>query len=274
MINGRLRIAYAATVAIVPLAAAATLGGLLIHGLYGDGALAPAMRGQDLLTFVSLPVLVLALIAARRGSTRGLLLWLGLLGYELYTFTGAAFAYRFNRLFLVYVALFTLSALALGMGAAGIDAAALHRRLDARTPRRATAIFLAGIALMLVVSELGQLFPAIVTGAVPALIARSDGAGNFVYVLDLGVIAPLAVLAAVGLHRRTAWADVLASCLVIKAATMGLALLAMTWFSLRAGQPLERGLTIAYGVMAAVGVAMSAWFLARPGPPRERRQVS
>ena len=42
---------------------------------------------------------------------------------------------------------------------------------------------------------------------------------------------------------------------------MGFALLAMTWFAVRAGQPLERGLTIAYGVMALGSLAMSIWFL-------------
>ena len=35
----------------------------------------------------------------------------------------------------------------------------------------------------------------------------------------------------------------------------------MTWFAVRAGQPLERGLTIAYGVMALGSLVMSIWFL-------------
>ncbi len=274
MRSPRLRIARAATIAVVLLAAIASLAGLLARDLYGEAALAPAMRGQDLLTLLTLPVLVAALAGAGRGSARGTLGWLGLLGYLLYTCTGAAFAYRFNRLFLVYVALFALSGLALGMAAAGVDVAALHRRFDARTPRRGLAAFLGATALMLVVSELGQVVSALAGGTVPALIARSEGAGNFVYVLDLGVVAPLAIAAAVGLVRRAPWADALAGCLAIKAATMGLALLSMTWFSLRAGQPSEVELTLAFALMAATGLAMSFWFLAHargagapPGDP-------
>jgi len=119
---------------------------------------------------------------------------------------------------------------------------------------------------MLGVSELAQIVPALAAGRVPELIARSQGAGNFVYVLDLGVVAPLAVLAAVWLWRGAPWGDVLGAVILIKATTMGFALLAMTWFAVRAGQPLERGLTIAYGVMALGSLAMSIWFLrARPG---------
>jgi hypothetical protein len=108
--------------------------------------------------------------------------------------------------------------------------------------------------------ELAQIAAALATGTVPELIERSDGAGNFVYVLDLGVVVPLSLLAASWLRRRSAWGDVLAGVLLVKAATMGLALLSMTWFSWRAGQPVEVGLTAAYTAIAAGGLAMSAWF--------------
>jgi hypothetical protein len=35
----------------------------------------------------------------------------------------------------------------------------------------------------------------------------------------------------------------------------------MTWFSVRAGLPLEVGLTVIYAVIAAGGLLMSFWFL-------------
>ena len=259
MRDQHLRIATVATIAALPLAGAASLAGLSMRDLYGATPLAPAMRGQDLLTLLILPVLAAAVAGARRQSPRATVVWLGLVGYLLYTYTGAAFAYRFNRLFLVYVALFGLSALALGAGALGIDVARLHRRLDA-APRGALAVFLTATALLLL-AELGQIVPALITGTTPALIARSDGAGNFVYVLDLGVVVPLALVAAAGLRRRAPWADVLGGCLAIKAATMGLALMAMAWFSVREGQLADAAPTVAYAVMTAGGLAMSFWFL-------------
>ena len=80
------------------------------------------------------------------------------------------------------------------------------------------------------------------------------------YVLDLGIVVPLALLAAIWLGRCLPWGDVLAGCILIKASTMGLALLSATWFSVRAGLPLEIGLTIVYGAIAIGGLGMTAWF--------------
>jgi hypothetical protein len=186
--------------------------------------------------------------------------WLGLLSYVCYAYTGAAFAYAFNAFFLIYVALFSLSVSALVAVASGIDVIELQQRFDHAAPRRAVGIALILLALMLAISELGQIIPALTTGTVPELIMRSGGAGNFVYVLDLGIVAPLALLAAIWLWRGLPWGDILAGCILIKAITMGFALLSATWFSVRAGLPLEIGLTIVYGAIALGGLGMTVWF--------------
>jgi hypothetical protein len=253
------------SLAVVVLAAIASLAGLLVPGLYREGALRAAMRGQDLVTLAALPVLAAALPGLRRGSANATTLALGLLGYLAYTYTGAAFAYRFNPLFLVYVALFSLSVTAVGALVAGADVAALAAR---PAPRRATAAFLVLVALFLAASELGQIVPALLAGRAPDLLVTSEGAGNFVYVLDLGVVAPLAMVSAVLLRRGSGWGDLVGGCLLIKAATMGLALLSMTLFTWREGQPVEAGLTAGYGVMALAASAMALWFLGPPTRPR------
>lgn len=255
------RVAQLLSIIIIPLTLLVAAGGLLIPGLYGSSVMVPATRGQDLLTLITLPVLALALAAARRGSTKAAIVWAGILGYSFYTYTGAAFAYGFNRFFLVYVALFSLSVAALIALATGLDLAALKRSFTATTPRGPVVGFLIFIAVMLVVPELGQIIPALANGTVPDLIARSNGAGNFIYVLDLGVITPLTLLAAAWLWRRLSWGYLLAGFMMIKAVTMGLALLSMTWFSLAAGQPLELGLTIIYAAIAVFGLVFSVWFL-------------
>jgi hypothetical protein len=138
---------------------------------------------------------------------------------------------------------------------------AFSEQLGPLAPRRAAAAYLLFVAGVLVVSELAQIISATWQGRLPALIERSGGAGNFVYVLDLGVVAPLSVLAAHALLRAAPVGDALAACLLVKAATMGLALLCMTWFAARAGEPAEPGLTLAYTTIAALGVVMSGWLL-------------
>jgi hypothetical protein len=64
---------------------------------------------------------------------------------------------------------------------------------------------------------------------------------------------------------------------LVKAATMGLALLSMTAFALRAGQAVKPLLTLAWLVLAVSGLAMSVAYFRRcdatpcaaaaPGPP-------
>lgn len=251
----------ALTIPIVVLAAVAAAVGLLTDVYRDPVAVIPAMRGQDLVTLAVSPLLLATRSAVRRRSTRATLVWLGLVAYVAYTAVGAVFAYRYNPLFLVYVALFSLSSFALALAARQIEAEAVKRRFDYGTPKRAVVGFLFFVALILAVSEVGQLVAAWLRGTVPELILRSEGGGNYVYALDLGVVMPLSLLSAVGLWRRAPWSYVTSGVLLIKATTMGLALISATWFSVRAGEPLEVGLTVAYAAIAVGGLALTVWFL-------------
>jgi hypothetical protein len=110
------------TVAIIALAAVSAGTGLFAPSVYRETAwVIPQNRGQDLVTLLVLAVLVLVPVLAhvRRGSPRATLVWLGLLGYLAYSCTAAAFAYAFNELFPVYVALFALSGASLTWFALG-----------------------------------------------------------------------------------------------------------------------------------------------------------
>jgi hypothetical protein len=246
------------------LAAAASGLGLLVPGIYRDPpAMIPALRGQDLVTLATLPVLVIAVFAARGGSARGLLVALGVLGYLLYAAIGAAMAYTFNSLFLVYIAMLSVVAFALARLLASTDPAAIAAGFGGAVPRRTLSLFLVVMAAMVAFPELGQLWNAYRTGLVPEIVARSGTSTSFVHALDLGFVAPLSVLAGILLWRRRAGGYLLATIMLVKAATMGLALLSMTWFSAREGYPVELGLSIVYGVIAAGGLAGTIWLLAR-----------
>ncbi len=92
------------TVFIAVLTALAAAGGLFIPDLYRDEiTLIPMQRGQDVVTLIVAPFLLITAIYAYRGSKRSLLIYIGLLAYILYSYTGAAFAYSFNKLVLVYI---------------------------------------------------------------------------------------------------------------------------------------------------------------------------
>jgi len=258
-----LRVPRLLTWAICACAAVASAGGLFIDSLYRDNAwVIPQNQGTDLVTLVvAVPVLLLAASRATKGSTRAAIVWFGVLGYLWYVYTGASFAYALNLAFLLYVALFALCIPALVALAVRLDVNGLRDRFDGHTPLRPVALYMAFIAVMLIVLWLGQLMPFYVSGVLPEAMVQAGGQTMFVYVLDLGVVVPLAILGAVWLWRRRPWGIVIAGFVLVKVATMGLALLAMTWFLARSGQPTDVMLSAVWVFLAASGIAMAAWFL-------------
>src|SRR5688572_8820361 len=101
------RLAVIATV----LAAAAALAGLVVTNLYVDAPnWAQQARGTDLATsFLAVPVLVIGLWNARRGSSAGhLAVFAGLL-YLVYNYAIFAFAVAMNPLTAIHIAIFSMS---------------------------------------------------------------------------------------------------------------------------------------------------------------------
>jgi hypothetical protein len=261
--NDRLTIAWRLTWLIIVLAALASAVGLWIPSVYRETAwVVPQNRGQDLVTLLMLGVLIWALIQAQRGNPRATLIWLGLLGYLAYTYTAAALVYGFNWLFPVYVALFGLTGAALVAGLAAVDANSLRAAFDDRTPRRAVINFLLVMSAMLCLLWGSQIAAFYIDGTLPPMIERAKTPTVYVFALDLGVVVPLALLCAWWLWREYAWGYVMAGFVLVKSATMGLALISMTVFALRAGIETEQAMTTAWVALALTGVSMSSWYFA------------
>lgn len=127
--------AYVLSTLIAILAAVASAGGLWLKGLYRDNQfVTSAWKGNDVVTlFVAVPMLIVALIIARRGSQRAQLVWLGVLDYMLYNYAFYLFAAKFNEFFLLYVALLGLCIWALIYGLTKLDAQAIRQGMRAQT---------------------------------------------------------------------------------------------------------------------------------------------
>jgi hypothetical protein len=121
------------SVPIAVLAIAASLAGIFLDRLYAKETANWAAQGvgQDVANLVLFPALLLLGYAAARGSLAAFLAWAGVLVYSLYTYAMYTFDVHFGPLFLVYVAVFGLSAWGLAGGLASID------------PRRVRASFAA-----------------------------------------------------------------------------------------------------------------------------------
>jgi hypothetical protein len=78
--------------------------------LSGTAVMNGSAHGTALVVlFVAVPVLAGSVRAAHRGSIRGLAVWVGVVGYLTYNAVMFCFATPFNRLFLLYVAMLSLS---------------------------------------------------------------------------------------------------------------------------------------------------------------------
>lgn len=198
------------------------------RGLYAWDTVSSAaqMQANDVVTLViALPLLAAAAPLAFRGSLRGHLLLSGTLGYVLYTYLSMSMLTAFNPLFLVYVALFSLSLFALVLCLMAFDVAGLPARFSAHLPRRGIAALLAGTGLFLSVAWLGRIAAPWLNGTPPAL---ENTTTMVIQALDLGLVTPVVILAAWLLWQRRAWGYLLASVAVMKMLTMGTAVSLMT----------------------------------------------
>lgn len=223
------RWAVATTVAIALLAVAGTLLGLLREGFYRDPyALVYQAYGQDTVTLVVVvPALLIGLVLARRGSLRGYFLWLGALGYVLYTYAVYAVITEFNEFFLGYVALLGLSLYTFVAGLLLLDPESVEESLEDRLPVRLVVGFLVAMGVLVGLLWLSEVIPATLSGTKPESAAEVGLPANVVHVLDLGVLVPAVLVTARWLRQGRPWGYVLPGVLFVKLTSIGLAVLGM-----------------------------------------------
>jgi len=226
------------------------------HGLYYSDTVGSAaqMQGNDLITLVvGLPLLIVATWLAFRSSLRGRLLLTGTLGFFLYTYMSMSMLTAYNSLFLIYVALFSLSLFAFILCLMSFDLSDLPRHFSPRLPRRWIAGLLFVVAGFLLVAWLGRIVPPLLQNRTPIL---ENTTTLVIQTMDLGLIVPLAILSGILLLHRKPWGYLLASVFVMKAITMGLAVSAMGINTALAGVPDSLGIVIPFLVMTLVNLGV------------------
>jgi hypothetical protein len=201
-----------ALTAVAAAAAAATLFGTGV--LRGTAVMNGSARGTALVVlFVAVPLLALSMVAAERGSVRALIAWLGAVTYLVYNAVLFLLATPFNRLFLLYAAMFALAAWAAATLLHRMDVPAFARRFGPRLPARALAAYLATVAVLNALAWLAQVVPAVQSGQPPAFLAGTGLTTNPIYAQDLSFWLPLTAVTACWLWRRRPWGLVIAGAL-------------------------------------------------------------
>lgn len=259
----------AASLATLVLTTVAAGAGLLVPSLYRDSeVLLPQLYGQDLLTLVvGVPALAGSLFLATRGSHRGYVAWLGVTGYLLYTYASYAVMTAFNPLYLVYVGLFGLTLFTFVAGMARLDARALRRAVG-DTAVRATVAYQLAVAVLVGALWLADVVPASLDGTTPAAMADTGLVTPVIQSFDLALLLPAFALSAYWLHRGRPWGYAFSAVLLVKATTLGLAILAMVGVMLADGQTVPLPQIVIFGVLTAVGLVVTGRFLLAIDPAR------
>lgn len=239
-----------------------TAVGLFLPGFYRDAAvLLPQLYGQDLLTLlVGVPTLAGSLYYAKDGSLRGYVVWLGVIGYLLYTYASYSFLTAFNELYLLYVALFSLTLFTLIGGITRLNPTALKESLGDHSVVP-YAVFQLLVAVLLGMAWLSEIGPAILAGTRPPSIAETNLPVPVIQSLDLGVVVPSFALSAYLLWQRRPWGYVVTGILLVKGTTLGLAVLTMIVFMLRAGQTVPLPQIVIFVVLSLAGLALMLRFI-------------
>jgi len=242
-----------------------TLRGDIVE-IYGQGLYrydtafkVPILRGTDAVTFfVATPLLIFALALYRRGSLRGTLLLVGMLAYFLYNSSSLALGVAYNQMALVYILYFSASLFAFILAFRSVDLQALSVSISPGLSYRGTSVFLflAGLSVFVwlidIVGSLLQNQP-------PHALASYTT--EVTYVIDLGVIAPTAFLAATMLLCRAPLGYLLAAVILTLSALIGVVVVAQTTAQLLAGITLS---AVEMGAFVGTFLIMSlfaAWFL-------------
>lgn len=191
------------TVLLVLMATQSALG-LLFTSAYRDPVwVRAAWYGNDWVTLVvGVPLLSSALLIARRGSSRGKLLWLGMLGYAIYNYAFYLFGADLNAFFPLYVGALVTGAAALISALQRLSIVELSAAADSRLPNRLIGGYMVTLALGLTVVWLA-LWAGYAFGGRPTPVEPE--AFKLVAALDLSLMAPVLAVAGVLLWRRRPW---------------------------------------------------------------------
>jgi len=261
---GRARSAYVLSGALgVVAAAAAALSFFHSSLLVGAPVTVGCLRGTALVVLVvGLPVLAAAMARSAHGSARGLVIWLGTLGYLLYQAVMFCFATPVNGLFLLYVAYLSLAVWSIVLLLRSTDLAAYRDRISPRLPTRFIAGFAFAVAVLNGGAWLARIVPALVHGTPSAMVQDTGLLTNPVFVQDLAIWLPLLITAAVATWHRRTWGVLVTGAMLAMFVLESLGVATDQWFGAQAA-PLSPAASLAMVPAFTVLAVISAVPLTR-----------
>jgi hypothetical protein len=241
-----MHVAQSLTRVLAALMCGQALLGLVFPEQYRDPEpIRSSWFGNDVITVVlAVPLLIVGSRRAVHGSTRGLLLWLGMIAYAVYNYAFYLFGAALNVFFPLYVVTLLASAVTLLVALGQVDIGAVGHSVRRATPMRTLggALTLIGVGLAVVWVAMWALY---VFADRPTPVHPE--AFKIVAALDLALMVPALIAGGVLLWRRHPWGCLIAAIASIQGA---LYLLVLSVNSIVA---IRRGLAIAPGELPIWG---------------------
>lgn len=232
------------------------------QGLYRYDTLfiGAGFRGQDAVAlFLGVPLLVISIILYQRGSVIGQLLLTGALGYFLYVYASMALGAAYNRLFLLYVIIFSASLFAFIQAYSWLNLDLIASQIPAGMPRRGAAIFMLVAGLVTLVVWGAPLVAALIKDGAPD---RMDSYTTMLtYALDLAVITPATFLCAILILRGEPSGYAIAVPLLTLIILLAPQIILSTIFQKSAGVPFTTGEMIGPVAGFVILGIIAAWLL-------------
>jgi len=210
--------------------------------IYGDGLYAhdshfraPIFRGSDFtILFIVVPLLIMALVNDIKKQTIKQRIYLtSLLGVLTYYATSIAFGVTYNSLHLLYIALFSTTFFSLIMALISIDYQELENVIDQSLLHTSIYTFLILTSVALFVAWLPDITSALLAKRSLSLIEVYTT--EITYVLDMGLISPLALITLFLLKKKKGLGYVLLAMLLTLCLVIGVMLPLQTIFQIAAG---------------------------------------
>jgi hypothetical protein len=197
--------------------------------------MAPVFRGTDFsILFIAVPLLTLALIVDwKRQSIKSRLFLISMLAIFLYYSAGLAFGVTYNLLFLVYMALFSTSLFALILALLSLQMPQVAISIQTDLPYKWMYAFLVFTGVSLFVAWLPDIIQSWMSQRSLALIEIYTT--NPTYILDMGILSPVAAICFFALRRKNGLGYVLLEMLLTLCLMIGIILPMQSLFQIQAG---------------------------------------
>ena len=256
----------------VVAAVSAALTFFLPDVLTGPAVTTGNARGTALVMMVAgVPLLVLSMLRATRGSWRFHVVWLGILSYLTYNAVLLLFGTPLNSLFLLYVATLSLGLFSLGTLVHATEPRAVSSQL-VDLPRRGLSIFVWTVVGLNALVWLRGIIPTIGAAEPTAALEGLGLTTNPSWVQDLAFWLPMAAIAAAWLWLRKPWGYVLVGAWLVYGLTESVGVAVDQLFGY-AADPTTPHATPAgaalFGALAFVSmIPVFFYFRRRPAPSR------